>query len=232
MTCLSFRCRHLYRGGFQLNAEFDIDDGVTALVGPSGSGKSTVLGMIAGILRPQTGLIRLGDQVLLDTARGIDVPPEKRRTAIVFQDHLLFPHLSVERNLKFGHRRRPSRSVDFQRVVDVLELRGLLRRGPVTLSGGERQRVALGRAILRGPDLLLMDEPLAALDAKLKAQILGYLSQIFSQWRIPTLFVSHDETDTQRIASRMVILDAGRARSLQSPTGATGVEESGARPES
>ncbi|PYV15814.1 MAG: molybdenum ABC transporter ATP-binding protein [Acidobacteria bacterium] len=210
VSCLSFRCQHRYPSSFVLDAEFDTEEGVTALFGPSGSGKSTVLALIAGILRPQMGLIRLGDRVLLDTARGIDVPPEQRQVALVFQDHLLFPHLSVEGNLRFGLKRRPARFIDLKRVVEVLELRGLLRRSPQTLSGGERQRVALGRALLRGPELLLMDEPLAALDASLKSRILDYLGQSFAEWRIPTVFVSHDVSDTRRIATHIVALDFGK----------------------
>ena len=209
MDRLYFRCEHRYPGGFRLDADFELGEGVTALSGPSGSGKSTVLAIIAGVLRPDRGLVRVGDRALLDTVRGVDVPPEKRRIAIVFQDHLLFPHLSVEGNLRFGLKRGARRAVDFGRVADVLELHGMLHRSPQTLSGGERQRVALGRALLRGPELLLLDEPLAALDAKLKDQILRYLSQSFAEWRIPTLLVSHDTADTRRIASRIIAMDSG-----------------------
>jgi molybdate transport system ATP-binding protein len=217
MGRLGFRCAHRYPAGFRLDAEFELEDGVTALVGPSGSGKSTILSMIAGILRPDAGLIRLGDRVLLDTTRGIHLPPEKRGVAVVFQDHLLFPHLSVEGNLRFGLKRRPPRTIDFHRVLDVLELHGMLHRSPGTLSGGERQRVALGRALLRGPELLLMDEPLAALDAKLKEQILAYLAQSFAEWRIPTLFVSHDAADTRAIASRRIVINAGTVSRIERP---------------
>jgi len=206
---LGFRCEHRYPDGFRLDAGFELDERVTALVGPSGCGKSTVLAIIAGVLRPEKGAVRLGERVLLDTGRGIDVPPERRGIAIVFQDHLLFPHLSVEGNLRFGLKRGAPRAIEFHRVVDVLELHGLLHRSPQTLSGGERQRVALGRALLRGPELLLMDEPLAALDARLKDQVLHYLAQSFAEWRIPTLFVSHDHADTRRISSRVLVMEAG-----------------------
>jgi molybdate transport system ATP-binding protein len=214
---LFFHCEHRYPGGFRLDAAFELEEGVTALFGPSGCGKSTILAIIAGVLRPERGMVRLGDRVLIDTSQGIDVPPEKRRVGIVFQDHLLFPHLSVEGNLRFGLKRGASRAIDFGRVVDVLELHGMLHRSPQTLSGGERQRVALGRALLRGPELLLMDEPLAALDAKLKDQILRYLAQSFAEWRIPTLFVSHDPADTRRIASRIIVMDAGRVDPIEEP---------------
>jgi len=212
---LGFRCEHRYPGGFRLDAAFELEEGVTALFGPSGSGKSTILAVIAGVLRPEMGLVHLGDRALLDTSRGIEVPPERRRIAIVFQDHLLFPHLSVEGNLRFGLKRGSARAIDFRRVVDVLELQGMLHRSPQTLSGGERQRVALGRALLRGPELLLMDEPLAALDVKLKDQIFRYLEQSFAEWRIPTLFVSHDLADTRRIASRIIVMDAGRVAHIE-----------------
>jgi molybdate transport system ATP-binding protein len=214
---LFFRCEHRYPDGFRLDAAFELEEGVTALFGPSGCGKSTILGIIAGVLRPERGMVRLGDRVLIDTSLGIDVPPEKRRVGIVFQDHLLFPHLSVEGNLRFGLKRGSSRPIDFRRVVDVLELHGVLHRSPHTLSGGERQRVALGRALLRGPELLLMDEPLAALDARLKDQVLLYLAQSFAEWRIPTLFVSHDHVDTRRIASRIIAMDAGRVERIEEP---------------
>ena len=217
MSRLFFHCEHRYPGGFRLDAAFELEEGVTALFGPSGCGKSTILAIIAGVLRPERGMVRLGDRVLIDTSRGIDVPPEKRRVGIVFQDHLLFPHLSVEGNLRFGLKRGPSRAIDLGRVVDVLELHGMLHRSPQTLSGGERQRVALGRALLRGPELLLMDEPLAALDAKLKDQILRYLAQSFVEWRVPTLFVSHDPADTRRIASRIIVMDAGRVERIEEP---------------
>src|SRR5690606_35642680 len=150
---------------------------VTALVGPSGAGKSTILSLIAGLLRPEFGTIRLEGRVLLDTAAQVCVAPEGRQIGLVFQDHLLFPHLTVEQNLRYGLRRRPARTIEFAKLVAILELEGLLQRSPRTLSGGQRQRVALGRAMLRGPELLLMDEPLTALDERLKVQILDYLKR-------------------------------------------------------
>ena len=218
MSRLLFRCRHQYSDGFLLDAQFETRAGVTALLGPSGSGKSSVLAMIAGVLRPHTGLISLGDRVLFDAVAGVHLPPEKRRIGVVFQEHLLFPHLSVEGNLKYGLKRRPSRNIEIGGVVQVLELGHLLRRSPQTLSGGERQRVALGRALLRGPELLLMDEPLAALDAELKNRILDYLARSFAEWRVPTLFVTHDESDAGRIASHTIVLNAGRVVRTTEPT--------------
>jgi molybdate transport system ATP-binding protein len=210
MTRLVFACRHRYPSGFELDARFQAGEGTTALFGPSGSGKSTVLGLIAGILRPSSGSICLGDVTLADTEAGTCLPPERRRVGMVFQDHLLFPHLTVAQNLRYGLRRRPARRIDFNRVVDILEIGGLLDRRPHTLSGGQRQRAALGRALLRGPELLVMDEPLTALDEGLKERILTYLERAVAEWRIPTLFVSHDQADVRRLADQVVVLQSGK----------------------
>jgi molybdate transport system ATP-binding protein len=210
MVEICFRCRHPYPSGFELEAEFKVTAGVTALFGPSGSGKSTTLGLLAGTLRPAQGFIRFGERVLLDTSAGAAIPPEERRIGCVFQDQLLFPHLSVAQNLRYGMRRRPARRIDFGRVVELLDLGSLLERRPHTLSGGERQRTALGRAILRGPELLLLDEPLAALDEELKDRILGYLAPTFEEWRIPTIFVSHDQSDVRRLSEEVVVMEGGR----------------------
>jgi molybdate transport system ATP-binding protein len=220
MSRLAFDCRHRHGSGFELEARFDSGDGVTALFGPSGSGKTTILGLIAGLLQPQSGTIRLGEGTLVDVAAGMFVPPEQRHIGFVFQDHLLFPHLTVGQNLRFGQRRRPARAIDFARVVHILEIGGLLDRNPHTLSGGQRQRVALGRALLRGPDLLLMDEPLTALDEGLKDRVLTYLERAVAEWRIPTMFVSHDQTDVRRLADSVVVLEAGRVIDA-GPTAAT-----------
>jgi molybdate transport system ATP-binding protein len=220
MTRLLFACRHHYPSGFELDARFEAGDGTTALFGPSGSGKSTVLGLIAGLLWPRTGLIRLGDLTLVDTEAGICLPPELRRIGMVFQDHLLFPHLTIGQNLRYGLRRRPARRIDFNRVADILEIGNLLDRAPHTLSGGQRQRVALGRALLRGPELLVLDEPLTALDEGLKERILTYLERAVAEWRIPTLFVSHDQADVRRLADQVVVLQAGKVLEV-GPTGAT-----------
>jgi molybdate transport system ATP-binding protein len=212
MSVLSFRCRHVYPAGFHLEAQFDVDHPFTALFGPSGSGKTSVLNMIAGFLRPQQGAIRLQDRILLDTAGGVSLPPEKRRLGVVFQDSLLFPHLTVEGNLRYGQRRRDQRGrmLDFARVVEVLEIGPLLQRFPRNLSGGERQRVALGRALLSGPELLLMDEPLASLDAPLRDRVLSYLERAVAEWNIPTLFVTHAQAEVRRAAQWVVLLEKGR----------------------
>lgn len=207
---LSFRARHTFESGFVLDAAFAIDDGVTALSGPSGNGKSTVLAILAGTLAPHDAHVVLEGRTLVDTKRGVFLPPEARGVGFVFQDHLLFPHMDVETNLRYGLRRKPLRPIAFRRVAELLEIAELLPRMPSTLSGGQRQRVALGRALLRGPSLLLLDEPLTGLDAGLKQRIFGDLERIFTEWKIPTLLVSHDASDVGRLASRVIALSAGR----------------------
>ncbi len=208
---LSLCCRHGYPDGFVLDATLETNHRVTAVFGPSGSGKTTLLGLIAGFLRPQQARILLDDRLLVDTSSGLVLPPDKRQIGYVFQEHLLFPHLSVEGNLRYGQRhRRGGRPMALERVVEVLEIGPLLRRYPKSLSGGERQRVALGRALLSGPRLLLMDEPLASLDAPLKARILAYLDRIVAQWDIPTLFVTHSQAEVRRLAQWVIVLHAGR----------------------
>jgi molybdate transport system ATP-binding protein len=217
---LHFDCRLRYASGFLLEARFEAGDGVTALFGPSGSGKTSVLNLIAGVARPDSGVIRLDGRTLVDSTARVFLPPERRCIGVVFQDQLLFPHLSVRQNLRFGQGRRGARAMDPDRVAEVLEIGDLLDRRPKTLSGGQRQRVALGRALLRGPDLLLMDEPLAALDAELKNRVLVYLERALAEWRIPTVFVSHDEADVRRLADAVVVLAAGRVVAA-GPTAAT-----------
>jgi molybdate transport system ATP-binding protein len=221
MSVLRFQCQHRYPGGFRLDAAFDVDHRFTALFGPSGSGKTSILNMIAGFLRPQQGTIRLANRTLLDTSLRVSLPPEKRHVGVVFQDSLLFPHLTVEGNLRYGQRRRDKRGrrLDFSRAVDVLEIGPLLRRFPRNLSGGERQRVALGRALLSGPELLLMDEPLASLDAPLRDRVLAYLERAVAEWNIPTLFVTHAQTEV-RAAEWVVLLQEGQLLGAGTPDAA------------
>jgi molybdate transport system ATP-binding protein len=210
MNAFTFDARLRYDSGFQLDARFTADGGVTALVGPSGAGKTTILSLIAGALRPDEGTLRLGDRTLVDTKAGVFLPPERRCVGMVFQDQLLFPHMTVRKNLLFGKGRPRARAIDFNRVVEMLEMVELLDRLPGSLSGGQKQRVALGRALLRGPELLLMDEPLAALDLELKGCILTYLERAVAEWCVPTLLVSHDRADVRRLASRVVLIAGGR----------------------
>lgn len=212
MCVLKLECRHRYPSGFDLDVCLDVDVRFTALFGPSGSGKTSLLSMTAGFLRPQHGIISVAGQCLLDTTAGRCLPPERRDIGFVFQDSLLFPHLTVQSNLHYGQRwrKRKRRSVSFERVVDVLEIGHLLKRHPRNLSGGERQRVALGRALLSGPELLLMDEPLASLDAALKARVLAYLERVVDEFRIPTLFVTHSHAEVRRVADWVVLIEHGR----------------------
>ena len=186
--------------------------GVTALFGPSGAGKTSVLHMIAGLLAPDGGRIVLGDRVLHDSDAGISVPAPARRLACVFQDARLFPHLSVRANLLYGMRRSPmpppAESLDA--IIALLGLGDLLTRRPRGLSGGERQRVAIGRALLANPEMLLLDEPLAALDPERREEIMGYLERLGNDTAIPMLYVTHRRDEMARLADQVVMLDAGR----------------------
>src|SRR5438132_5322565 len=212
MSLLEFRCKLTYPSGFQLDAAFSMDQSVTAICGPSGSGKTSILSIIAGLRRPDQGMVRLGARLLEDRSAGIHLAPEKRRIGYVFQDQLLFPHLSVRRNLLYGWKRRPwgMESVDYRRVGEVLALTDLADRCPHTLSGGQRQRVALGRALLSAPELLLLDEPLVSLDAPLKDRVLDYVEQVLKEWQIPTLYVTHDMRDVKRLAQQVILLEQGQ----------------------
>ncbi|NGM23770.1 molybdenum ABC transporter ATP-binding protein [Roseomonas stagni] len=211
---LGVALRHRFgRDGFTIDASFKAPgDGVTALFGPSGCGKSTILAAVAGLLRPDEGRVTLDDAVLLDTARRVCLAPERRRCGVVFQEARLFPHLSVEANLRYGLKRAPHDATGpgFEAVVALLGIAQLLPRRPGRLSGGERQRVALGRALLSRPRLLLMDEPLAALDAARRAEVLPFLARLRDAARIPILYVTHALDEVDALADRLVLLEAGR----------------------
>src|SRR5512140_3772872 len=199
------------RGAFRLEATFRSDAPIVALFGRSGSGKSTLVEAIAGLVRPESGRIVLGERTLFDSERGIDLTPEARRVGYVFQDALLFPHLSVRANLAYGERLTPAaaRFVQRERVISLLGLASLMERRPATLSGGEKQRVAIGRALLASPRVLLMDEPLAALDAPRKSEILNYVELLRDEIRLPIVYVSHAVEEVTRLADRLVLLGDG-----------------------
>lgn len=209
----------LKKGSFRLNAAFEARKSLTALFGQSGAGKSLTLLLIAGLLRPDTGSILLGGEVLTDIARGIFIPPHRRRMGFVFQDSHLFPHLSVRQNLQFGRWFAPRRqgSITMGAVVETLGIKKLLARRPATLSGGERQRVAIGRALLSNPRLLLFDEPLAALDMERRVEILGLIERVRDEFAVPALYVSHAIEEVARLADEAVVLEDGQVKAIGSP---------------
>jgi molybdate transport system ATP-binding protein len=199
-------------GEFDLHATFASQGGVTALFGASGAGKTSIVNMIAGLVRPDEGRITLGDAVLFDAAAGVDVPVHRRHIGYVFQEGRLFPHLSVMHNLGYGRWMNGLAfdAAEQERVLRLLELGALVHRRPGKLSGGERQRVAIGRALLVRPRLLLLDEPLASLDAARKAEILPYLERLRDEAGVPMVYVSHQADEARRLATAVVRIDAGR----------------------
>ncbi len=201
------------RGPFSLDAAFELPTpGVVALFGRSGSGKSTLVNLIAGLLEADAGRVALDDLVWLDTERRLHVPPERRRIGYVFQDARLFPHLSVAGNLKYGESRSPARRfIDLDAVAGLLDLGSLMERRTHQLSGGERQRVAIGRALLSQPNLLLLDEPLASLDSARREEVLPYLENLRDQLAVPMVYVSHDFDEVLRLATHVVLMEQGRA---------------------
>jgi molybdate transport system ATP-binding protein len=207
-------------GTFRLDASFRTNaHGLTALFGRSGAGKTSIIAAIAGLLRPEQGRIVAGGETLFDSARGIDLPAEQRRVGYVFQDARLFPHLSVRDNLLYGWKRAPpaDRRIAYDRLVDLLGVEHLLARRPRALSGGEKQRVAIGRALLAQPRLLLMDEPLASLDAARKAEIFPYLERLRDQLGVLIVYVSHAVEEVIRLANTIVLIEDGRIVAQGSP---------------
>jgi molybdate transport system ATP-binding protein len=199
-------------GEFSIEASFASEGRVTGLFGASGAGKTSLINMIAGLLRPDRGSIAIDGEMLDDTAANLHVPAHRRRIGYVFQDARLFPHLDVHGNLDYG--RRMNRLADDparrKRVTDLLDIGGLLDRRPGKLSGGERQRVALGRALLAQPRLLLLDEPLGSLDEERKLEILPYLVRLRDEANVPMVYVSHDAGEMQQLATQVVMLKRGR----------------------
>jgi molybdate transport system ATP-binding protein len=198
-------------GTFAVHARFEAADGVTALFGPSGSGKTSIVSMVAGLMRPDRGRIICNGTLLFDSAGNVSQPPHRRGIGYVFQDGRLFPHLTVTQNLDYGRRmyRLPVDASERDRVIGMLDIGHLLERRPGHLSGGERQRVAIGRALLMHPRLLLLDEPLASLDAARKREIFPYLLRLRDE-RVPMIYVSHHAAELRRIATTIVRIDAGR----------------------
>jgi len=210
MTVLAFDVEKRL-GDFTLRAAFKAAEGATALFGPSGAGKSTIVNLIAGLIVPDRGCIALDDTVLFDSANAVAVPPHRRRIGCVFQDGRLFPHLTVRVNLDYGRYMSglPRDDAATGRVIALLDIGHLLDRRPGRLSGGERQRVAIGRALLMRPRLLLLDEPLASLDAARKREILPYLVRLRDDAKVPMLYVSHFADEVRRIATQVLRIEDG-----------------------
>jgi molybdate transport system ATP-binding protein len=207
MIRLAFTLR---QGPFVLDIDEHLQAGITALYGPSGAGKTTILDAIAGLRRPSAGTIAVRERVLFDAAKRIDLPPHARHIGYVPQDVALFPHMDVRRNVLYGRRSGQKLSVDA--VVDMLDVRSLLDRRVADLSGGERQRTALARALMSAPELLLLDEPLAAVDVERRRRILPYLVRVRDELKVPVIYVSHDRSEVEQLADRVVILENGRVQ--------------------
>lgn len=197
------------RGGFERHVRIEEDARIVALVGPSGAGKTTVLNAIAGLVRPRSGHISVDDRVLFDSARNVDLPAHRRRVGYVFQDARLFPHKDVRGNLLYGRHaaRGQARAFELDSVVELLGIGALLSRRTGNLSGGEAQRVAIGRALLSQPELLLFDEPLSALDEARREELIPWLLRVHDEIRLPMLYVSHRAEEVRRLASAIHRLD-------------------------
>jgi molybdate transport system ATP-binding protein len=198
----------LRQGSFTLEVHVRLDQAITALFGPSGAGKTTVLDAIAGLRTPSGGSIAINDQVLFDAACRVDVPTHRRHIGYVAQEVALFPHMSVRRNMLYG--RRDGQKLSLDTVADMLEIAPLLDRAVPQLSGGERQRVALARALMSAPALLLLDEPLAAVDIERRRRILPYLERVRDDLRVPIVYVTHDPTEVRQLADEVVVMENGR----------------------
>ena len=212
-------------GELQLDASFKSDARVVALFGPSGAGKTSITNIIAGLVKPQFARIVIGDVVISDTERGVFLSPQQRRIGLVFQDTRLFPHLSVAQNLNYGSwfSKAPLSMAERDKLIVLLGLESLLTRWPSQLSGGEKQRVAIGRAVLSNPRLLIMDEPLASLDGPRKNEILSYLESLRDALDLPIIYVTHSRDEITRIAGDVAVLDDGKLVSFGPPAHGFGV---------
>ncbi len=217
-TCLSLKVSKRYPD-FSLEVDTSFPEGITAIFGPSGSGKTTILNCIAGITSPDDGEIRLHDRPLFSSSLGVSLPPEQRHVALMFQESLLFPHYRVYENILYGFKLTPPerRRIQPEHLVELLELGSLMERRPSSLSTGERQRVALARALATSPELLLMDEPLGALDIALRGRILRYLRDVHRELETPMVYVSHSISEVLAIADRALVISGGMQLAFDEP---------------
>ena len=205
---LEVRLKHPM-GKTLIDVEFQATSRLTAIFGKSGSGKSSIINMIAGLVKPTEGRIVVDSRVLFDSDLGVNIPLHQRRIGYVFQDGLLFPHFTVEQNLSYG--RRFNRGVlEPGVIISLLDLAALLKRKPINLSGGEKQRVAIGRALMSNPSLLLMDEPMASIDEERKLEILPYIETLRDEMKLPIIYVSHSAHEVKRLAGDVIYIDNGR----------------------
>ncbi len=204
-------------GAFDIDIAFTSEtNGITVLAGPSGSGKTSIISMIAGLTKPDSGRIHINDRLLFDSDQKIDCPIQKRRCGYIFQDGRLFPHMSVQKNLLYGSHSDASR---LEEIAELLGIDHLLSRMPAKLSGGEKQRVAIGRALLMRPEILLMDEPLASLDPQRKDELLPYIARLPEQFNIPIFYVTHSRREILRLSDELIRIEKGRIKSFGKPAG-------------
>lgn len=218
---MSLTLRHirLPLAGYDLEIDAELDRAITGVFGPSGAGKTSLLDLIAGLRRPSAGKVQLGEDILCEVETRMHLPPRRRRVGYVPQDLALFPHLNVRSNLLYGYRESeaPGGLFTLDHVTEVMEITPLLQRDVHTLSGGERQRVAFSRAILSAPRLLLLDEPMSSLDARLKARLVPYLLRIRDEFRIPMIYVTHDAGEICALCDEVLLLESGRVQQRGAP---------------
>jgi len=202
----------LHRKNFDLDVNLELQKRVTGLFGPSGAGKSTLLSIIAGLIKPDIGRLIIDEECLFNSKAGVNIPTHQRRIGLIFQEGRLFPHLTVQHNLAYGFNllEKQQQRFSLDQIVELLEIAHLLKQRPHQLSGGEKQRVAIGRALLSSPRLLLLDEPLASLDDRLKSQILPFLKRVAEEINIPMIYISHSMEEVQQITKNIVYIDNGK----------------------
>jgi len=205
-------------GSMQLLADFELSHGsFTIVYGPSGAGKTSLLRCIAGLMKPEKGMIKAGSEIWYEASSHTNLPPQRRRTALVFQDYALFPNMTVQENLQFASSKKSDEAI-VNEVMEIMELEALRSRKPVTLSGGQQQRIALARALVQQPELLMLDEPLSALDQKMRLKLQNYLLQAHRQFNLTTIMISHDIAEILKLADHIIVLDQGNIINQGSPT--------------